>query len=93
MGLHTASGARKYLTTGECDAYLRQAELADCQVRTLCMTLAYVGLTPGAFCVSVEGTAAEWRYAQRRSCCRSRRAPSAAFAAACVTVARWCCSG
>jgi len=29
MGLHTASGARKYLTAGEHDAFLRQAELAD----------------------------------------------------------------
>ncbi len=43
MGLHTASGARKYLTAGERDAFLRQAELADRQVRTLCMTLAYAG--------------------------------------------------
>ncbi len=29
MGLHTADGARKYLTAGERDAFLRQAELAD----------------------------------------------------------------
>ena len=43
MGLHTASGARKYLTASERDAFLRQAELADRQVRTLCMTLAYAG--------------------------------------------------
>ena len=43
MGLHTADGARKYLTAGERDAFLRQAELADRQVRTLCMTLAYAG--------------------------------------------------
>ena len=43
MGLHTADGARKYLTAGERDAFLCQAELADCQVRTLCMTLAYAG--------------------------------------------------
>ena len=43
MGQHTASGTRKYLTAGERDAFLRQAELADRQVRTLCMTLAYAG--------------------------------------------------
>ena len=43
MGLHTADGARKYLTAGEREAFLREAELADRQVRTLCMTLAYAG--------------------------------------------------
>lgn len=43
MQLHTADGARKYLTAGERDAFLRAAELADRQVRTLCMTLAYAG--------------------------------------------------
>jgi len=43
MGLHTANGARKYLTAGERDAFLRQAELADRPVRILCMTLAYAG--------------------------------------------------
>jgi len=43
MRLHTADGARKYLTAGERDAFLREAELADRQVRTLCMTLAYAG--------------------------------------------------
>ena len=43
MGLHTVDGARKYLTAGERDSFLRQAELADRQVRTLCMTLAYAG--------------------------------------------------
>src|SRR5690242_3564960 len=43
MALHTADGARKYLTTGERDAFLRGAEQADRQVRTLCMTLAYAG--------------------------------------------------
>ena len=43
MGLHTADGARKYLTAGERDAFLREAELADRQVRTLCLTLAYAG--------------------------------------------------
>ena len=41
--LHTADGARKYLTAGERDAFLRAAERADRQVRTLCMTLAYAG--------------------------------------------------
>jgi hypothetical protein len=43
MRLHTVDGARKYLTAGERDVFLRQAELADRQVRTLCMTLAYAG--------------------------------------------------
>ena len=43
MALHTIDGARKYLTTGERDAFLRAAEQADRQVRTLCMTLAYAG--------------------------------------------------
>jgi integrase/recombinase XerD len=40
MQLHTADGTRKYLTAGERDAFLRQADLADRPVRTLCMTLA-----------------------------------------------------
>src|ERR1700750_2042377 len=43
MALHTADGTRKYLTMGERDAFLRAAEHADRQVRTLCMTLAYAG--------------------------------------------------
>ena len=43
MQLHTADGGRKYLTAGERDAFLRQAELADRSVRTLCMTLAFAG--------------------------------------------------
>jgi len=43
MQLHTLNGARKYLTAGEHDAFLRAAEHADRQVRTLCMTLAYAG--------------------------------------------------
>lgn len=43
MGLHTLNGARKYLTAGERDAFLRAAECADRQARTLCMTLAYAG--------------------------------------------------
>ena len=34
MALHTLDGARKYLTTGERDAFLRAAEQADRQVRT-----------------------------------------------------------
>ena len=41
--LYTAGGARKYITAGERDAFLREAEQADRQVRTLCMTLAYAG--------------------------------------------------
>jgi integrase len=43
MQLHTTDGARKYLTAGERDSFLREAERADRQVRTLCMTLAYAG--------------------------------------------------
>jgi len=43
MQLHTADGARKYLTAGERDRFLRAADRADRQVRTLCMTLAYAG--------------------------------------------------
>jgi len=43
MRLHTAVGARKYLTASEREAFLREAELADRQVRTLCMTLAFAG--------------------------------------------------
>jgi len=43
MTLHTAEGARKYLTAGERDAFLRAAEQTDRQARTLCMTLAYAG--------------------------------------------------
>jgi integrase len=43
MRLHTIDGARKYLTAGERDAFLRAAEQADRDVRTLCMTLAYAG--------------------------------------------------
>ncbi len=43
MRLHTTDGARKHLTAGEREAFLREAELADRQVRTLCMTLAYAG--------------------------------------------------
>jgi integrase len=43
MQLHTATGARKYLTAAERATFLNAAELADRQVRTLCMTLAYAG--------------------------------------------------
>jgi integrase len=43
MALHTANGARKYLTAGERDAFLLEADVADRPVRTLCMTLAYAG--------------------------------------------------
>jgi integrase/recombinase XerD len=43
MQLYTADGARKYLTAGERDAFLRAAERADRQIRTLCMALAYAG--------------------------------------------------
>ena len=43
MQLHTVDGARKYLTAGERDAFLREAERADRAIRTLCMTLAYAG--------------------------------------------------
>jgi len=43
MALHTADGARKYLTAGERAAFLGKADIADRQVRTLCMTLAYAG--------------------------------------------------
>ena len=43
MTLHTSDGARKYLTAGERDAFLRAAEQTDRQARTLCMTLAYAG--------------------------------------------------
>jgi integrase/recombinase XerD len=42
-GLHTADSARKYLTASERDSFLRAAESADRQVRTLCMTLAHAG--------------------------------------------------
>jgi hypothetical protein len=37
---HTADGTRKYLTAGERDAFLREADQADRPVRTLCVTLA-----------------------------------------------------
>ena len=40
MQLHTIDGARKYLTAGEREGFLREA---DRTVRTLCMTLAHAG--------------------------------------------------
>ena len=43
MRLHTADGARKYVTAGERASFLAEAECADREVRTLCMTLAYAG--------------------------------------------------
>ena len=43
MALHTSDGARKYLTAGERSTFLREADVADRQVKTLCMTLAYAG--------------------------------------------------
>lgn len=43
MQLYTVAGARKYLTTGERDAFLKAAERVDREDRTLCMTLAYSG--------------------------------------------------
>jgi integrase/recombinase XerD len=41
--LYTPDGAWKYVTAGERAAFLREAEHADRQVRTLCMTLVYAG--------------------------------------------------
>lgn len=38
MQLYTADGTRKYLTARERDAFLRQADLTDRTVLTLCMT-------------------------------------------------------
>lgn len=43
MQLHTADGARKYLTAPERNTFLRAAEQADRPVRTLCMTLTFSG--------------------------------------------------
>ena len=43
MGLYIADGAPKYLTAGERDSFLRAAQRADREVRTLCLTLAYGG--------------------------------------------------
>ena len=43
LRLYTADGARKYVTAGERDAFLREAERADRLARTLCLTLAYAG--------------------------------------------------
>ena len=41
MGLHTVEGLRKYVTAGEREAFLSDADRADRAVRTLCMTLTY----------------------------------------------------
>ena len=41
--LYTPDAARKYVTAGERASFLREAELVDRQVRTLCMALAYAG--------------------------------------------------
>jgi integrase/recombinase XerD len=43
LRLYTPEGARKYVTAGERQAFLRAAEQAERRVRTLCMTLAYSG--------------------------------------------------
>ena len=43
MTLHTREGARQYLTASERAAFLKAAERADREDRTLCMTLAYAG--------------------------------------------------
>jgi hypothetical protein len=40
MQPHVADRTRKNLTSGEHDAFLRKADLANRLVRTLCMTLA-----------------------------------------------------
>ncbi|MBV9813713.1 MAG: hypothetical protein JO326_13280 [Acetobacteraceae bacterium] len=47
MTLHTAVGARKYLTTVERDAFLRAAEQADRKVRTPAPALASRTSTSG----------------------------------------------
>ena len=43
MGLHTVKWLRKYVTAGEREVFLREADRADRTVRTLCMTLTYAG--------------------------------------------------
>ena len=43
MGLHTVEGLRKYVTAGEREAFLLEADRADRTVKTLCMTLTYAG--------------------------------------------------
>jgi integrase len=49
MRLHTTDGAQKYLTSGERDAFLREAELADlCRLsEALALTADCVGLAAG----------------------------------------------
>jgi hypothetical protein len=64
MQLHTADGTRKYLTAGERDAFLREADLADRPVRTLCMTLAYAGCRLSK---ALALTADRGRYRRRRA--------------------------
>src|SRR5215470_13600656 len=41
--LYEANGQRKYITAGERERFLKAAELADREVRTLCGVLAYTG--------------------------------------------------
>jgi integrase len=43
MSLYAADGSRKYLTGREREDFLKAAERADRQVRTLCMTLTFSG--------------------------------------------------
>ena len=43
LGLYDAAGQRKYLTAGEREAFLRAAEQAPRETRTLCLVLAYTG--------------------------------------------------
>src|SRR4051794_41444783 len=43
MAPYAADGTRLYLTANERDAFLKAAERADREDRTLCMTLAYSG--------------------------------------------------
>ena len=68
MALHTVDGSRKYLTTGERDAFLRAAEQADRQVRTLCMTLAFAGCRLSEALAAMQGArqSAAVRIAERR---------------------------
>ena len=78
MHLHTADGARKYLTAGERDGLLREAERDDRQVRTLCMTLAYAGCPRRWRLLSIASTSppACW-------CSRASRSDAAGSTAPC----------
>ena len=60
MQLHTAEGARKYLTTAEREGFLAMAGRADRAIQTLCMTLAYSGcrLSEALALTSTESTSA-----------------------------------